>query len=419
MSKRVLIQGLLAGLLWAAAGCGLVRRPAPTATPVPTSNATERHLRVFQTAWETVRDQYVLPDYGGVDWDAVGENYRTQIETGLSEEEFVATMREMLAELPGSQALYQTRAERLEEETTDQSVYHGIGAFISFREEPEPHVTVLAVVRESPAEDAGLEPHDSIYAVDGVPFTLADADTPAERIRGAPDSTVTLTVQTPGEERRDLEIPRAEIRATDVLRGGLLSALNIAYYRVPVVSNGNLAAAISNDLLSISQSAELRGIIIDLRVSRSGAGEWPLGEMLTVFGDGDLGEFYTRTTTDTLSIEGQDAGGSQTLPLVLLVGRDTEGTPEIFAAALQEAGRAVLFGQPTAGAVEGFDEVALPDGSRMFLATSSFRTSSNLDLARTGLAPDREFDSDWDAIQIDEDPVLGAALNLLVSMSPH
>jgi carboxyl-terminal processing protease len=382
MSKRVLIHGLLSGLMLAAAACGIVRRPAPTATPPPTSSATERHLRVFQAAWEAVRDQYVLPDYGGVDWDSVGETYRARIEAGVSDDEFVETMQALLGELPGNQALFQTRAERLEEETTDQSVYHGIGAFIAFREEPEPHVVVLAVVRDSPAEDAGLEPHDGIYAVDGVPFSLDDADTPAERIRGEPDSTVTLTVQTPGEARREVEIPRGEIRATDVLRGGLLSALNVAYYRVPVVSNSNLAAAISNDLLSISQRAELRGIILDLRVARSGTGQWPLGEMLTVFGDGDLGEFYTRTTSDTVSVRGQDAGGSQTLPLVLLVGRDTEGTPEIFAAALQGAGRAVLLGQPTPGAVEGFEEVALPDGSRMFLATSSFRTSGNLDLAK-------------------------------------
>jgi carboxyl-terminal processing protease len=187
---------------------------------------------------------------------------------------------------------------------------------------------------------------------------------------------------------------------------------------VPVVSTANLATTIANDLVTISETTQLRGIILDLRVSRSGTGEWPLGEMLTMFGDGELGEFYTRTTTDTVTVEGQDLGGSQTLPLVILVGRDTEGTPEIFAAALQSAGRAVLLGQSTPGAVEGFDEVALPDGSRMFLATSSFRTAGNLDLAQTGITPDREIDADWDAIQLDTDPVLGAALSLLVSTSP-
>jgi carboxyl-terminal processing protease len=409
----------LVGVLWAVAACGLVQRTPPTATPIPTTSATERHLRVFEAAWEAVRDQYVLPDHGGVDWAAVGEQYRLEIEAGLSEDDFIQTMRAMLAALPGNQAIYQTRAERLEEETTDQSVYHGIGAFISFRETPEPHVIILAVVRDSPAEAAGLAAHDSIYAVDGVPFTLEDATSPAERIRGVPESTVTLTVQTPGDERREVEVPREEIRATDVLRGGLLTALSIAYYRVPVVSTDNLAAAIGNDLATISETTRLRGIILDLRISRSTGGNWPLGEMLTVFADGDVGEFYTRTTTDPVRVQGQDIGGSQSLPLVVLVGRDTEGTPEIFAAALQASGRATLLGQTTAGSVEGFDEIALPDGSRLFLATSSFRTTTDLDLAKEGVTPDQEFDADWDSILIDEDPVLGAALNLLVSTNPH
>jgi carboxyl-terminal processing protease len=418
MVRRFVIHGVLASLWCASLACSQLRPEPPTATPVPTAAASERQLGVFEVAWTAVRDQYVRADYGGVDWDAVGERYRAEIEAGLTEDEFAETMRAMLATLPGNQALYQTRAERLQQETTDQTVYHGIGAFISFRETPEPHVIILAVIQDSPAEAAGLAAHDSIYAVDGVPFVAEDANAPAERIRGAPESSVTLTVQTPGEERREVTLPREEIRATDVLRGGLLTALDVAYYRVPVVSTANLATTIANDLVTISETTQLRGIILDLRVSRSGTGEWPLGEMLTMFGDGELGEFYTRTTTDTVTVEGQDLGGSQTLPLVILVGRDTEGTPEIFAAALQSAGRAVLLGQSTPGAVEGFDEVALPDGSRMFLATSSFRTTSNLDLAQTGITPDREIDADWDAIQLDTDPVLGAALSLLVSTSP-
>ena len=70
---------------------------------------------------------------------------------------------------------------------------------------------------------------------------------------------------------------------------------------------------------------------------------------------------------------------SQTVPLMLLIGPDTEGSPEIFAAALQSTGRARLIGMPTPGAVEGFTEVPLPDGSRMFLAPSSFRTQHNVD----------------------------------------
>lgn len=419
MPRGIVLRGVLAGLLAMTLACSRLQSAAPTATPAPTAASTERHLSVFEAAWEAVRDQYLLADYGGVDWEAVGEEYRAKIAAGLSEDEFTAAMDAMLATLPDDQALYQTRAERLEEETTDQSVYHGIGAFIGFRETPQPHVVILAVIQESPAEAAGLEAHDSIYAVDGVPFAVEDARGPAERIRGAPETSVTLTVQSPGEERRDVVVPRQEIRATDVLRGGLLTTLEVAYYRVPVIATASLASAIAGDLEAISATTQLRGIVLDLRVSRSGTGEWPLGEMLAIFGNGALGEFYTRTTTDPVTVEGRDVGGSQTLPLILLVGRDTEGTPEIFAAAMQASGRAQVLGQPTPGSVEGFDEIALPDGSRLFLATSSFRTSDHVDLARSGITPDQEFDADWDQVSIDEDPVLGAALSLLVAAQPH
>jgi carboxyl-terminal processing protease len=419
MAKNPLTHATLAALLLVTAACGLVRRPPPTATPVPTTAATQRHLAVFEAAWTAVRDQYVNADFGGGDWEAVGAEYRARIEAGVSEDEFVQAIEAMLGTLPANQAIYQTRAERLEEETTDPTVYHGVGAFIAFREMPQPHVVILAVMGDSPAERAGLEPHDSIYAVDGVPFTLEDAETPAERIRGLPDSSVTLTVQSPGRRPRDITIAREEIRTNDVLRGGHLTALNVAYYRVPVLAGSTLPQTIGNDLASIATEDALNGIVLDLRVARSGNGGWPLGEMLALFGDGDLGEFYTRTTTETVTIAGQNLGGSQTLPLLVLVGPDTEGTPEIFAAALQGAGRALVVGLATPGAVEGFDEIALPDGSRLFLATSSFRTPTNDTLAERGLVPDVTVDADWDSFANADDPVIEAALAMIMENPPN
>lgn len=413
MLKRLRLHSGLLALIAATIACGLTARTPPTATPVPTVAATDRHLKVFDAVWEAVRDDYVRPDYGGVDWEAIGGQYRPQVEAGLTEDAFVATLRAMLAELPNEQAIYQTRAERLELETANTTTYQGIGAFIAFRETPAPHVVILAVVEDAPAERAGLAPHDSIYAIDGEPFTLEDAAAPADRIRGLPDSEVMLTVHTPGRDPREVVIDREEITAVDVLRGGYLEPLNIAYYRVPVVADAGLADNIAADLEAIAQEASIAGVIIDLRVARSG-GAWPLPNMLALFGDGVLGEFYTRDGVEALTLNGVDAGGSQTLPLVILIGPDTEGSPEVFAAALQASGRAVLVGLGTPGAVEGFDEVALPDGSRLFLATSSFRTSANLDLAQDGLTPDQVVDADWDSYPADADPVIAAALEVLL-----
>lgn len=406
---------ILAGVTLFGLGCSAVTSlgATPVPTPAPTPSAVERQLSVFETIWETVRDQYVRADYDGADWEALGQTYRAQVETGLSEADFADAMRAMLAELPPGQASYQTRAERLEAETSNTSTYQGIGAFISFRETPEPHVVILSVIQDSPAETAGLKAHDSIYLIDGLAIHADEADTVVNRIRGPAESSVTLTVETPGQGRREVVVPRGRITAVDFLRGRYDSDLEIAYYRLPVTANSDDVQLIAQDLADIPAGANLRGIILDLRVARNSSGAWPLGELLTLFGDGALGEFYGRDSADPLTVTGQTVGQSQTTPLILLIGPDTEGSPEIFAGALRGARRAVLVGLATPGAVQGFSEIPLPDGSRLFLATSSFRTPDGIDLATSGLQPDIQVNSDWDQVTSDSDPALEAALDLL------
>jgi carboxyl-terminal processing protease len=405
--------------VWVAAAmlslaCSLVSGPpaAPTATPAQQSG-TQRQLTVFDAVFTAVLDQYVRADYGGADWKALGAQYRGLVAAGETDEAFAQTMHDMLGKLPAGAATFQTRAERLALDTSNAAAYFGIGAFVSFRTSPQPHIVILATIDGSPADKGGLQPHDSLMAVDGTPFTADDEQAPTKRIRGSQGTTVTLTVQTPGEQARQLQLQRAPITATDVLRGGNLPSINVAYYRLPVVADANLAAAIAGDLDTISQTARLKGIILDLRVARSDANGWPLSQMLTLFGNGKLGEFYTRTGATPVEITGQDVAGSQSLPLVILVGSDTAGTPEIFAAALQASHRAVVVGLPTHGAVLGFEDILLPDGSRLTLATSSFRTATNLNMAAAGLTPDHLVNADWDTYTLASDPILEQGLALL------
>ncbi len=398
--------------------CSLFSRlgvaPAAVPTSAPTQiSPTERQLNVFDAVFKAVRDQYIRADYGGADWSALGTQYRSQVAAGESDDAFAQTMRDMLAKLPAGAASFQTRAERLALDTNTTTSYFGIGAFVSFRKSPQPHIVILSTINDSPAAKAGLQPHDSLMAVDGTPFTAADEQAPTKRIRGSQGTTVTLTVQTPGEPARQILVQRASITATDVLRGGNLTSLNVAYYRLPVVAGANMAELIASDLATISQTAKLKGIMLDLRVARSDANGWPLTQMLTLFGNGKMGEFYTRSGSTPVDITGQDVAGSQTLPLVLLVASDTAGTPEIFAAALQAAHRAVVVGMPTHGVVSGFDDIVLPDGSRLTLATSSYRTAANLNMVTAGLTPDHVINADWDSYTLDTDPMLPAALSLL------
>jgi carboxyl-terminal processing protease len=230
---------------------------APSAAPTTAASAADRQLSVFDAVFGSVRDQYIHADYGGADWAAIGTQYRSQVAAGETDDVFAQTIRDMLSKLPEGGAIFQTRAERLALDTTSSATYFGIGAFVSFRPNPKPHIVILSTINNSPAAKGGLQPHDSVLAVDGTPFTAADEAAPTKRIRGDQGTTVTLTVQTPGDQARQIQLQRAPITTTDVLRGGNLTALNVAYYRLPVVADANMAAAIAGDLATISQTAKL------------------------------------------------------------------------------------------------------------------------------------------------------------------
>src|SRR5258706_13254107 len=153
MNKRPASNVWMVVLLLSLA-CSLVSRATPTAAPVPTQSAVERQLKVFDAVFAAVRDQYVSADFGGVDWTALGAEYRAKVAAGQTDEEFAQALRDLLAKLPPHAASYQTRAERLEQETQDQVTYSGIGAFIAFRRTPQPHIVILSTIESAPAQRA-------------------------------------------------------------------------------------------------------------------------------------------------------------------------------------------------------------------------------------------------------------------------
>jgi carboxyl-terminal processing protease len=380
----------------------------PTAARPAIPDIVTRQLRVLDAIDTAVRDQYLRDD---LDWDTVVADYRTRIEAGLSEQEFIETIRALAGEFPPGSARYLSRAERIAAETAGTGTFTGIGVYWSFRAEPEPRVLILAVIEDTPAERAGLQPHDAIYAVDGQPIRVEDRETIVNRIRGPKGTSVTLTVQTPGEERRDVTITRDTIVSADVLRGTVFEAAGIVYYRLPVVAGSDLAETLAQDLND--QPQEPAGLILDLRTSRGIEAETLL-QLLTLFGDGEFGQFYTRTESETIRLTGINVNGSQTAPLVILVGPDTAAQGEILAGALQAAGRATVIGLPTPGETELLSEIELPDGSRFSLVTASFRLPDGTDLGLRGIQPDIRVEGDWDSFsRPEDDPALQAAIKEL------
>ncbi|MGH2592598.1 MAG: S41 family peptidase [Anaerolineae bacterium] len=405
--------GLMAGMCTLLLGACATRPATPQSTAAPVAPPTPSlQLRAFEALWSAVNENYLYEDFGGVDWQAVREEYRAKVDAGLSADAFADLVRAMLAELPEGAASWQTRAERIEAESTDTASYEGIGAFVAFRAEPQPRVVLLAVMPDSPAEKAGLAAHDSILAVDGVAVKLEEGQGVVTRIRGPAGSDVTLRVRSPGKSARDVVVTRGGLSAVDTLKVGATSDGAIGYLLFPATSSDTLAEEVRRSVQALNEARELDGLILDLRIASTGGG-WPLAEMLALFGDGDLGEVYTRTTTETLAIEGQNFFNSQSVPLAIIVGPDTDGAPEIFTAAMQAIERARVVGLPTPGLVEAVNEFPMPDGSLALITTSSYRTPKGRDIGRDGVEPNVPVKVDWDAVTTTNDPVRDAAAQAL------
>jgi carboxyl-terminal processing protease len=401
--------------LWLS-GCGSLLNAAEEAVGGdygPAYVPEEHQTRTFEALWKHLTESYVYFDTAEVDWDALHDKYIARIEAGLSDEQFSDLLRELEVELPTGALVYQSRGERIEADINDASSYEGIGAIVGFQKEEQPHVVILDVIDGSPAEKAGLKAHDSIYEIDGNPVLLEEGLTVVNRIRGPAGSTVTLQVKSPGTAERAVEVTRGKLVSSGKLESHQIPDTNYGYILFPPLSYQNMLEDVRTTLKDLTTKQKLEGLILDLRVAGSSRG-WPLQDLLSMFYDGKIGEFYDRANkTQSISVQGEDYLSSQTVPLIILIGANTSGSPEILAASLQAGKRATLIGEATSGAVEATEAFYLPDGSRIFIETASFRLADGTEVVSDGLQPDIRLDAGWDDIQPHADPVLEKAVETL------
>ena len=381
----------------------------------PQYSPQEHHMRTFDALLGHLQEKYIYAETADVEWDALRDEYSARINDELTEEQFSDLMDELAADLPVGAMSYQSRQERVEADMSDPSAYEGIGAFVGFQAEEEPHIVILGVIEGSPAESAGLKPHDSIYEIDGSPVLLEEGINAVERIRGPAGSSVMLQVHTPGTTERTIEVTRAKLISSGALETREIPDLSYGYILFPPISYDGIVEDVLESMKSFTGNKPLEGLILDLRVAGSSRG-WPLEELLTLYHTCNIGEFYNSADQQqVVTITGQNLYSSQSVPLIILVGPHTSGFPEIFAASLKAGDRAIVIGGFTAGSIETSTTYYLPNGARLFVETTSFRLLNGDEIGSTGVQPNVQLEAGWDEVLPNDDPVLNLAVEILGS----
>ena len=382
------------------------------ATPViqVTAIPEAEQLSILNRIGDIVERNYVYPDYNGHNWNDIESRYRREVEAGLDTQAFYGRMSTMITELGDDHSFFLSPAEVTESEAElkGNSQFVGVGIY----GEPDfarQRLIVISTYPGSPAEYAGIQDHDSVLFIDKQPVT----ETFSNYLRGPQCSAVVLTVQSPGEAPRDVILFRQSIEGDVPIDARMVTTQDgskIGYIFIPSFFDETLPGQIKN---ALNQFGHLDGLILDLRMNGGGSSSvaYPIFEF---FVHGRLGQFVSRDSARALEIQANEIQNSQTVPLIVLVSKDTVSFAEIFAGVMQDSGRAKIVGETSLGNVEVLHGFDFEDGSQVWLASETFHSAfSNANWEETGIVPDVQAFAAWDTFYFDTDPSIAAAIKVL------
>jgi C-terminal peptidase prc len=396
-----------------------IHTPSPviTSTPTATTIPLNTQLSIFEHLWSIVNDTYVYPDFNGLDWEAIHEQYRQIISAGLTNQQFYDRINELIWRLGDDHSYFLDPQQVTEQETEYQGNHDYVGIGVQVSAVPDRHrAVILSVFPGSSAETAGLKPRDSILSAGGIPI-LDEQGYLLDIVRGLEGTPVDITVQSPGEEPRQFSIIRQRITGDYPVVHQVIDTTDgkrIGYIFLLTFMDGTVDEQVAQALKDMTADAPLDGLILDNRMNEGGS-SLVLEPLLGYFSGGNLGSFVRRSELTPLNIKLNDINGSSTAPLVVLVGSGTTSFGEIFAGILKDVGRAQIIGTTTAGNVEILWGYEFEDGSALWLANETFQPLNHpeLDWERTGIVPDISVSGEFDEYSMDNDPAILAAIQYL------
>lgn len=228
--------------------------------------------------------------------------------------------------------------------TTGQ--YGGIGALIKRRDD---QVLISEPYEGFPAMKAGIWAGDRIVEVDGKPVTGMSTEEVSKLLKGQAGTTVKVLVQRADQEPQLKDLVREEIKIPDVPFSGMVDQDGQVGY-IKLNSFTQTAGSEVRKALKALKEAGAQKLVLDLRGNGGGLLREAVNivnlfvprDQLVVETKGRIAEWDK--TYKTLS-EPVDA----TMPLVVLVDRQSASASEIVSGALQDLDRAVIIGERTFG----------------------------------------------------------------------
>ena len=207
-----------------------------TPTPFPAvMTDTSKQVETFEVFWQTVEENYIYRDFNGIDWAGIKPQYGARVDAGMLNPEFWTMLSDLVILLNDEHSYFVPADEvtGVRNLLQGDEGYAGIG--VSLLGQPALGSALVAwVIPSNGAARAGLRNGDRILTVDGFPICCDGQGMPFDFLLGPEGSVVTVRVQSPAQEIREIQVVRNPIQVRETVIGQRLPG-NIGYIQINLI----------------------------------------------------------------------------------------------------------------------------------------------------------------------------------------
>ena len=281
-------------------------------------------------------------------------------------------------------------AEEFEASMRDtEGQYGGVGMVITM---VDYQLTVVRVIKNSPADRAGVLPQDIITRVDGQEIKGMQIQELASKLRGYPNTKVDVDIFRPSTKVTQLTTLTREIISIETVQYKYLGD-HTGYIRISSFSkqtNDQLEEALEK-----GEKDGVQAVVLDLRDNPGGLLSQSVKVVSHFLEEGKL-VVYTqgRDRNDVQQYESVYDDRWSKKPLAVLINGHSASASEIVSGSLKDSGKALILGERSYGKGSVQTIFRMSDSSGLRLTTSKYYTPSGIDITVHGIVPEIQIERD-------------------------
>ena len=269
--------------------------------------------------------------------------------------------------------------------------FSGVGIEFVIREDT---IHIQGVIKNGPAERAGLLAGDKIVTVDDKPFvgkTVTNEEA-QHRLKGPKDTKVKIGVLRYGEKKiQQYVVTRGEIPTKSVTATYMLDD-DTGYIRIKNFGE-NTYPEMLIALAKLSQE-NFSNLIIDLRDNTGGYLQSAVQIINEFLPNNKLIVYTQGRKSPRQEYKSNGKGSYQKIPLIVLINESSASASEIFAGAMQDNDRATIIGRRSFGKGLVQQQIGFPDGSMIRLTIARYYTPSGRCIQKPYSPGDKNYEED-------------------------